>query len=94
MKKNKFNLAHLVHCGYIKEGDTLSFVSNPLKTCVVTQTPNHEFKVKVGNKEETLFNFVQTLLGQEPPDHASKWVMTVERKTLYDLWQKSLELDE
>jgi hypothetical protein len=94
MKKGKFNLTQLVHDGYVKDGEVLAFVSDPSKTCTVFKTPAHEYKVKVGAKDETVYSFVQNCLGQDPPDHASKWVMNAAKKTVYELWQKDLEKDE
>jgi hypothetical protein len=85
-KKNKFDLTNLVHQGYIKEGQTLFYVSDPKKTCKVVKQPNGEFKVQVGPETMTIHAFAQKCLGQEPPDHASKWFRTEGGKTLYDLW--------
>jgi hypothetical protein len=92
-KKHKFNLADLVLSGFIKTGDTLFFVSNPKINCVVFKTENDEYKVKVGLKEESIYSFVQTCLGQDPPDYSCKWVKTTQNITLYDLWQKHLNKD-
>ena len=76
-KKNKFDLTYLVHNESLKEGQTLYFVSDPTKTCVVQKQPNGEYKVVVGGKEVTTIHaFAQKCLGQEPPDHASKWLRT------------------
>ena len=44
-KKNKFDLTGLVHDGFLKDGQTLFFVSDPKKTCKIAKQPNHEFKV-------------------------------------------------
>ncbi|HTL12615.1 MAG TPA: hypothetical protein VL588_09020 [Bdellovibrionota bacterium] len=89
--KKKFDLTNLVHHGLIKEGETLCFVSDPKQTCTVTKMPNHEFKVTVGKSEAiTIHAFAQKCLGQEPPDHASKWIKNQAGKTLYDLWQEDL----
>jgi hypothetical protein len=85
-KKNKFDLTQLVHQGDLKDGQTLLYVSDPKKTCKVTKQPNNEYKVTVGAETMTLHAFAQKCLGQEPPDHASKWVRTEGGKTLYDLW--------
>ena len=85
-KKHKFDLTHLVHAGHLKEGQTLSFVSDPKKTCKVHKQPNGEFKVLVGAEVMTIHSYAQKCLGQEPPDHAAKWFRTEHNKSLYDLW--------
>ena len=95
-KKKKFDLTHLVHDGSLKEGETLFFVSDPQKTCVVTKQPNGEFKVVVDPKgakplTTTVHAFAQSCLGTEPPDHASKWFRTQGGKTLYELWHADEE---
>jgi hypothetical protein len=87
-KKNKFDLGHLVHDGWLKDGQTLLFVSDPSKTCVVTRQPNGEYKVTVAREVMTLHAFAQKCLGQEPPDHASKWFRTEKGETLFDLWHQ------
>lgn len=86
-KRNKFDLTHLVHQGYLKNGQTLFFVSDPNHKCMITKLPNGEFKVITPSKETiTIHAFAQKCLGTEPPDHASKWLRTEEGHTLYDLW--------
>ncbi len=85
-KKGKFDLTAIVHSGYLKDGETLYFVSDPSKTCLVTKQPNHEFKVTVGKETMTVHAFAQRCLGQEPPDHAARWFRNKDGKTLYDLW--------
>lgn len=90
-KKKKFDLTHLVHAGYLKDGQTLYFVSDPSKTCTVTKHPSGEYKVKEGTQLVTVHAFAQTCLGTEPPDHAAKWFRTAENKTLYDLWHAEEE---
>src|SRR5271154_3926297 len=85
-KKNKFDLSHLVHDGQIKDGQTLCYVSDPTKVCKVAKQPNGEFKVACGAETMTVHAFAQKCLGQEPPDHASKWIRTEQNKTLFDLW--------
>lgn len=85
-KKNKFDLSQLVHGGAIKEGETLAFVSDPTKTCVVTKQPNGEYKVVSGDKTMTVHAFAQECLGTEPPNHASQWVRATSGKTLYEIW--------
>lgn len=91
-KKKKFDLTHLVHQGVVKDGQTLFFVSDPKKTCVVTKQPNGEYKVTVGKDTTTIHAFAQTCLGTEPPDHATKWIRTEQNKTLYELWHADDEL--
>ena len=86
-KKNKFDLTHLVHQGYLKNGQKLLFVSDPKQSCTVTKLPNGEYKVFTPTKETiTIHAFAQKCLGTEPPDHASKWLRTEQGQTLYDLW--------
>lgn len=91
-KKKKFDLTKLVHEGALKDGQILCFVSDPKKTCKIAKQPNHEFKVLVGpafKETTTVHAFAQTCLGQEPPDHATKWLRTEDNagaKTLWDLW--------
>ena len=85
-KKHKFDLTHLVHEGSLKDGQTLFFVSDASKTCVVTKQPNGEFKVTVGKETTTIHAFAQTLLGMDPPDHAAKWFRTEKNKTLFEIW--------
>jgi hypothetical protein len=85
-KKNKFDLGNLVHDGAVKEGQVLFFVSDPKLTCKVAKQPNGEYKVTVGAEVTTVHAFVQKCLGQEPPDHAAKWLRTDKGTTLYDFW--------
>jgi hypothetical protein len=89
-KKNKFDLSHLVHDGFVKEGDTLFFVSDPAMTCVVKKMPNHEYKVECKTEIMTIHQVAVKFLGQEPPDHACRWLRTNNGKTLYELWQNTL----
>ncbi len=93
-KKGKFDLTHLVTSEYLKDNETLYFVSNPSLTCVIECQPNGEYKVKTKTGTTTVHAFVQSCLGQEPPDHTSKWVRTAKSKTLYDLWHAEDLLDE
>ena len=92
-KKHKFDLSGLVAHGWLKDGQTLCFVSDPSKKCQVSKQPNGEFKVTCGPKAEvkTVHAFAQECLGTEPPDHASKWIRCCDGpnngKSLYDLWQ-------
>jgi hypothetical protein len=88
-KKNKFDLTQLVHDGYVKDGETLFFVSDPTKTCKVTKQPNGEYKVAVGAETLTVHAFAQKCLGQEPPNHASAWFRNAGGKTLYDFWHQN-----
>lgn len=87
-KKNKFDLTWLVHQDYLKDGQILHFVSDPTKTCKVMKQPNGEYKVFDGKEVITVHALAQRLLGQEPPDHASKWFRTEKGKTLYELWHE------
>ncbi len=86
-KKHKFDLTKLVHRGDLKDGQTLFFLSDPSKTCKVARQPNGEYKVVVGKDTMTVHAFASQCLGQEPPDHASRWFRTEGGKTLYELWQ-------
>ena len=92
-KKNKFDLTHLVHGGYLKEGETLYYVSDPSKICKISKQPNGEYKVLCGSETLTIHSFAQRCLGQDPPDHASKWLKNQTGKTLYELWQSGV-MDE
>jgi hypothetical protein len=85
-KKKKFDLTKLVHEGSLKDGQMLYFVSDPKKMCKIMKQPNGEFKVLDGKETTTVHAFAQKCLGQEPPDHAAKWLRTEMNKTLYDLW--------
>lgn len=88
-KKGKFDLTQLVNNNYIKAGETLFFVSDPSKTCRVIQTPSGEYKIQVGAETLTVHAFAQRCLGQDPPDHASKWFRTQSGKTLFDYWHQN-----
>lgn len=98
-KKHKFDLTGLVHHGWIQDGQSLCFVSDPSKKCRVSKQPNGEYKlsIQIKDKEEvkTVHAFAQECLGQEPPDHASKWLRCCDGKhngkTLYELWQMDEE---
>ena len=89
-KKNKFDLTALVHDGMVKEGETLYFVSDPKMTCMVKKMPNHEFKVEFKTEVMTIHAVALKFLGQEPPDHACRWLRTNNGKTLYELWQSNM----
>jgi hypothetical protein len=91
-KKNKFNLTDLVHKGLLTEGQLVLFVSDNSKTAKVHKCLNHEYKlVDVDGEEMSAHHFSQKCLGQEPPDHGSKWIRTEAGPTLYDLWQQEVE---
>ncbi len=85
-KKHKFDFTHLVHDGFVKDGETLFFVSDPKQVCQVSKQPNGEYKVKVGAETLTIHAFAQRCLGQDPPDHASKWFRNAKGVTLYEMW--------
>ncbi len=91
-RKNKFDLNHLVHEGYLKEGETVFFVSDPKQCATIKKAPSGEFKLQQQGSKEfcTVHMFAQKCLGQEPPNHASCWLRTAAGKTLYDLWQGEL----
>lgn len=88
--KNKFDLTHLIQKGLLTDGQTIFFVSDSSKSGVIKRQPSHDYKVDENGTLTTVHAFVQRHLGQEPPDHASKWVRTSSNKTLYDLWQESI----
>ena len=90
-KKNKFDLTHLVRDGYVKEGETLFFVSDPNKCCTVKKMPDHNYKVECAGEVYTVHAMAQNFLTTEPPDHACRWLRTANGDTLYQLWQMSLE---
>ena len=85
-RKKKFDLTHMVHLGMLKDGETLQYVSDPKMTCKIAKQPNGDFKVTVGAETMTVHAFAQKCLGQDPPDHASKWLKTQNGKILFDLW--------
>jgi len=90
-KKKKFSLTHLVHAGYLKEGETLQFVSDPKKTATIIKHPSGEFKLDCEGETKTVYQVAEHFLGTEPPDHASRWLKTQAEKTLYEIWQADLE---
>lgn len=90
-KKHKFDLKTMVTSGYVKDGETLFYVSDPSKTCTVAKQPNGEYKVVYGKETITVHAFAQKCLGQEPPEHATKWVKTQTGKTLYEYWHSDQE---
>lgn len=85
-KKNKFDFTHMVKDGYIKDGQMLYFVSDPAKSCKVVKQPNGEYKVLSAGEIITIHAFAQKCLGQDPPDHAAKWVRDDKGTTLFDYW--------
>ena len=89
-KKHKFDLTALVHRDYLKNGETLYFVSDPKMCCVVKKMPNHEYKVEWKTEILTVHAAAVKFLGTEPPDHACRWLRNSSGKTLYELWQNSL----
>jgi hypothetical protein len=92
-RKKKFDLTHLVHAGHLKDGQTLQYVSDPSKTCKVARQPNGEYKVMTGKDTMTVHAFAQQCLGQEPPDHASKWIRTETGKVLFELWHADEDME-
>jgi hypothetical protein len=86
----KFDLATLVKQNLVKEGETLFFVSDPNKNGKIEKIGSHEFKVRFGKDLFTIHTLAQTLLGQDPPVHASKWLRNSAGTTLYDIWQETL----
>lgn len=86
-KKGKFDLTRLVHDGFIKDGETFAFVSDPTKTFTVQKQPNNEYKIKTAEGTTTVHAYAQACLGQEPPNHASYWFKNAKGETLYQIWQ-------
>ncbi len=86
----KFDLHKLTQSGYLAQGDTLAFVSDPAKTCTVTKA-NGLTKVMHQSQPTSLHAFVTTCLGDEPPNHASSWVRSPQGKTLAELWSQYVE---
>lgn len=93
-KKHKFDLTHLVHLGLLANGQTLFYVSDPKKTCKINKQPNGEYKVTVGIETMTIHAFAQSCLGQEPPDHATKWLRTEQGKSLYEIWHSDQDIED
>jgi hypothetical protein len=93
-KNKKFDLGNLVHDGWVKDGETFSFVSNPSMTFKVAKQPNGEYKITTHEGTTTVHAFAQKCLGTEPPDHASRWFKNKDGKTLYELWQMDLDQQE
>jgi hypothetical protein len=93
-KKNKFDLTHLIHSGLLTSNQTLFYVSDPSKTCIVKRQPNGEYKILAEKEITTVHAFVQKCLKQDPPDHASKWLRTESGQTLYDLWHADEMMEE
>jgi len=90
-RKNKFNLAQLLQDGLVKESQKIIFVSDPTKFCTVKKMPNGDCKLETKKGETTVHHFAQECLGQDPPDHAAKWLRTENGVTLYELWQKTIQ---
>jgi hypothetical protein len=88
-KKGKFDLSRLVHDGFVKDGETLYFVSNPAQFFQIQKQPNHEFKIIADEATTTVHAFAIKCLGTEPPDHASRWFRNAKGETLYELWQRA-----
>jgi hypothetical protein len=42
----------------------------------------------------TIHAFVQKCLGQEAPDHASKWLRATNNHTLYEIWHQEEDYQE
>lgn len=93
-KKKKFDLSNLVSSNRLKDGQSLFFVSDPSKSCKIVRHISGEYKVSANGETLTIHGFAQKCLGQEPPDHASKWLRTEDGKTLYELWRADESMDE
>ncbi len=91
-KKHKFDLTHIVHDELLKEGDKLYFVTDPKFFAVIGKQPNGEYKVIVDKEVMSVHAFSVKCLGQEPPDHATKWFRAENGKTLYEIWQIDNEM--
>jgi hypothetical protein len=92
-KKNKFDLTNLVKDGLVKNGEDLYFLSDPKFTCKVKKMPDHEYKLEHKGETLTVHAAAVKFLGQEPPDHACRWLRNAAGRTLYELWQSSLMED-
>jgi hypothetical protein len=90
-KKNKFDLTQLVKEGVLSNGETLFFVSDPKQSCKIKMMPNHEYKVEYNGETFTVHAICHKFLGSEPPEHASRWLRNDKGKTLYEIWQKSID---
>lgn len=90
-KKGKFDLTRLVHDGYVKDGETFFFVSNPAFSATVQKQPSGEFKFFTVDGVTTVHAFATKCLGTECPDHASRWFKNSKNDTLYQIWQLSEE---
>ena len=93
-KKGKFDLTKLVQDGYVKDGETFFFVSDPSKSFTVQRQPNHEYKIKTAEGVTTVHAYAQACLGQEPPNHASYWFKNTNGEILYQVWQKDVGEDQ
>jgi len=90
-KKGKFDLAHLVSAGIVRDGETLYFVSDPSKSGAVARQANGDYKLACDGHAVSVHAAAQRFLGQEPPNHATQWIRNGEGKTLYQLWQSQNE---
>jgi hypothetical protein len=92
-KKQKFDLAQLVQAGIVSDGETVYFVSDPAKAGAITRQSNGDYKLRCDGDALSIHAAAQRFLGQEPPNHASQWLRTQNGKTLYELWQSTLNHD-
>lgn len=86
-KKSKFDLTSLVHGGFVSDGETVYFVSDPSKSGAVKRQPNGEYKIDLDGEPVTAHAAAQRFLGQEPANHAAQWLRNGSGKTLFQLWQ-------
>lgn len=86
-KKGKFDLTSLVHAGFVTDGETIYFVSDPAKTGNVKRQPNGEYKLDLDGEAVTPHAAAHRFLGQEPSNHAAQWLRNGSGKTLFQLWQ-------
>ena len=93
-KKGKFDLTRLVHDGFVKDGETFFFVSNPSMNCKVVKQPTGESTVSTADGITTVHAVAVKCLGTEPPEHASRWFRNEKGHTFYEIWQSSEEQDQ
>ncbi len=86
-KKGKFDLTSLVHSGFISDGETIYFVSDPAKSGKLKRQPNGEYKIDLDGDAVTAHAAAQRFLGQEPANHAAQWLRNESGKTLFQLWK-------
>jgi hypothetical protein len=90
--KYKLDFNTLVVDGYIQEYETLYFTSKQQIYFQVVKLANNSYGLRVEGYDDgelSLLDFVTKCLGQDPPDHSSKWIVNNRGKTLYELMVNS-----